>query len=183
MVAAVLDLQEGTRASVERVDHVAGRLAHAHDVVDPHLFQRVDAEIRQRTIVVRDELFLIAEHEVDLVHGGEGIRIGLRGAAGDDDAGGGMIAPRLADRLAGLTHRLAGDRTGVDDDSTAGEFAEPGLGRRLAHHFRFIGVEPAAEGNDVDCHQAASASSRLHSPVAGSNVPENSHSAGPVMMT
>ena len=64
----------------------AGGLAHGQDVVDARLLEIVDAEIRQGAVVVRLQLLLVAEHEVDLGHGGEGCRLGLRGAAGDDDA-------------------------------------------------------------------------------------------------
>jgi hypothetical protein len=44
------------------------------------------------------------------------LRFGLGSAAGDDQAGIGVLAAQLADLLAGLTDSLAGDGTGVDDD-------------------------------------------------------------------
>ena len=52
VVAAVLHLHEGARASLDRVDHVRGRLAHGKDVVDARLLEVVDAEVRQRAVVV-----------------------------------------------------------------------------------------------------------------------------------
>ncbi len=115
--------------------------------------KQVDAEIRQRAIGMRRELFLIAEHEVDLVHGDEIVRLGLRGAAGHDDARIGVFAPRLADRLLCLAHRLAGDGAGVEDDRAILERAETGALGLAAHHFRLIGIEPATEGDDLDSHQ------------------------------
>ena len=74
MVAAVLHLDEGARAALDGVDHMAGGLAHRKDVVDARLLGVVDAEIRQRAIGMRLQLLLIAEHEIDLVHGGEILR-------------------------------------------------------------------------------------------------------------
>ena len=70
----------------------------------------------RRVKVSRRELLLIAQHLVDLGHGGEAGGIDLGGAAGDDDAGLGILAPGLADRLARLARRLGGDGAGVDHD-------------------------------------------------------------------
>ena len=64
--------------------------------------------------VARVELFLIAEHAVDLGHGGESLRLDLRRAAGDDDARAGPLAADAADRLARLAHGLRRHRAGVD---------------------------------------------------------------------
>ena len=54
----------------------------------------------------------------------------LRGAAGDDDARAGMLAPRAADRLARLALGLGGDGAGVDDHRVASAAAR-GV---AAHH-------------------------------------------------
>ena len=183
MVAAVLHLHEGAGPPLDRVDHMGGGFPDAHDVVDARLLGVVDAEIRQRAVVLPCELLLVAEHEVDLVHAGKALRIGLRGAAGDDDARLRLLAPCLADRLPGLPHRFGGDRARVEDDHAVAEAAEAGGVCLAAHHLGFIGVEPAAECDDVDRHHAAPCCSRAQTPVAGSKLPENSHSAGPVMMT
>ena len=113
MVAAVLDLHEGAGAPLDGVDHVAGGLAHREDVVDARLLGVVDAEIRQRAIGVSLQFLLIAKHEIDLVHGNEILRLGLRGAASDDDAGGRVFAAGFPDRLLGLAHRLGRHRAGV----------------------------------------------------------------------
>src|SRR5690606_12005330 len=107
-----------------------------------------------------------------------------------DDACLRVVATRLADRLLGLAHGLAGHGTGVDDDRPALQFTKASSRRLAPHHFGFVGVEPAAEGDDVDAARrlfltthAAPSTSRCLTPVTGSCVPENSHSAGPVMMT
>ncbi len=177
MVAAVLHLDEGARPALDGVDHVAGGLAHREDVVDARLLGVVDAEIRQRAIGVRLQLLLIAEHEVDLVHGDEILRLGLRGAAGDDDAGGRVFAAGLADRLLGLAHGLAGDGAGVEDDGAAFERAEAGAFGLAPHHLGFIGVEAAAEGDDVDALGAERPSGRAFG-VAGPGAGRRIEAAG-----
>ena len=91
-----------------------------------------------------------------------------------------IVTPGPADRLAGLAHRFAGYGTGIDQDG----IVEPGLFSLRLHHFGFICVEAAAEGNDLDTAHCASASrvpSRDQRPVEGSSLPDHSHSAGPVM--
>ena len=63
----------------------------------------------------------------------------------------GPLALEPADGLARLAHRLGGHRAGVDDDGVG-----DARGLRLAaDHLRLVGVEPAAEGDDVDAHRAA----------------------------
>ena len=58
----------------------------------------------------------IADDLGDLGHGREAVGIELGRAAGDDDPRVRALAMRAADRLAGLAHRLVGDRAAVDDD-------------------------------------------------------------------
>src|SRR5690606_18055938 len=103
---------------------------------------------------------------------------GLRGAAGDDDARFRVFAAGLADRLTRLAHGFRRHRTGIEDDRAILQFAETGGVGLALHHLGFIGVEAASECYDFHRHQAAPLSvglsvwaSRLHSPVAGSNVP------------
>src|SRR5262249_49153453 len=55
---------------------------------------------------------------------------------------------------------------------------EPGPLRLAADHLRLIGVEPAAEGDDVNAHWVA-----LMSNSAGSNLPSYSYATGPVIST
>ena len=105
----------------------------------------------------------------------------------------GMLAARLADRLARLAHGFGGDGAGVDEDGVA----EAGFARRGAHDLGFQRIQPAAEGDDVDppvtrapggaarSAPAISGASRgdLPGSVAGSRVPSNSVSTGPVIQT
>lgn len=94
-----------------------------------------------------------------------------------------IVAPRPPDRLARLANGLARDRAGVDEDG----IVQPGLLSLASHHFGFVGIEPAAEGNDLHAAHRTDAisecSSRENTPVAGSTLPDHSHSAGPVMTT
>src|SRR5690606_36498127 len=194
MIAAILHLHKGTRAAFNGIDHMACGFTHFHSVVDAHLFELVDAEIRQHPVGIGFQLFLIAENEVHFLHGGKIVGFGLRGAAGDDNARFRVFAASLADRLTLLAHGFRRHRTGIEDDRAILQFAETGGIGLALHHLGFIGVEAASESYDFHRHQAAPLSvglsigssvwaSRLHSPAAGSNVPENSHSAGPVIMT
>ena len=56
------------------------------------------------------------------------------------------VAAGAADRLAGLAHRLVGDRAAVDDDQSS-------LAGQAAHRFALGEVQPAAQGNRLG-HQA-----------------------------
>src|SRR5262249_60720340 len=98
----------------------------------------------------------------------------LRRTARNHDGRIGMLALELADRLARLPHRLRRHRAGIDDDG----IGEPGRLRLATDHLALIGVEPAAEGDDVDAHWAA-----LMSNSAGSNLPSYSYATGPVIST
>ena len=120
------------------------------------------------------QLLLVAEHAIDLGHVGEVCGVGLRRAAGDHDARVRPLAAELADGLARLAHRFAGHRAGVDDHRI-GDAAAAAL-RRITSDS--VGVEPAAEGDDVDAHAAPALANS-----AGSNVPSNSNSTGPVIST
>ena len=102
---------------------------------------------------LRPQLLRVAEDAVDAGHGGQRRRVDLRGAAGDDDAGAGLLAARPADRLARLALGLGGDGAGVDDDGV-GQPGRGGVGRASP---RFVGVEPAAEGEDLGRHAVTGA--------------------------
>ncbi|HSS08170.1 MAG TPA: hypothetical protein VLK83_13660, partial [Rhodanobacteraceae bacterium] len=56
------------------------------------------------------KLLLIAEHQVDFRHLGEHLGLGLRGAAGDDDAGFRVLLARPPDCLARLAVLRANPR-------------------------------------------------------------------------
>ena len=146
MVAAILHLQKGARPSFEMIDHLGRGFAHAHDVVDPHPLGRILAEIG---VSRGSEFFLIAQHGIDFRHGGICVRLGLGGAAGDDDAGAWMLAPQLADRLARLAHGFGGHGAGVDHHGVL----QLRLARTRLDRLAFIGVEAAAESDDVNGHR------------------------------
>ena len=64
----------------------------------------------------------------------------------------GPLALEPADGLARLPHRFRRHRAGVDDDRIVDHACRL---RLAADHFRLVGVEPAAEGDDVDAHAGA----------------------------
>src|SRR5262249_29151111 len=142
VVAAVLHLHEGAHPPLDAVDGTGRGVVRGHDIADRHPAGAIDA------VILRRELFAIAEDAIDLAHGLEGLRLGLRGAAGDDDGYVGPVARKASDRLAGLADRLAGHRAGVDDHRVA----QAGRRRLAPHDFRLVGIEPAAEGDDLDRH-------------------------------
>jgi hypothetical protein len=143
MVAAVLDLHVGTGAIAEALDQMAGGHLDRHDVVDQDTLGRFAAQALEGPAL---GLFLIADDVIDLVHGSEAGRIDLRRAARHHDLGLGALAARLPDRLPRLAHGLCRDRAGVDDHRVV----EARGVDMLSHHLRLIGVEPAAEGDDLD---------------------------------
>ncbi len=160
MITAVLDLNVGARARREALQQMVCRFAHRHNVVDQDLF---GVARRQRGECFRLHLFRIADHMVDFRHRGKNLRVQLRRATSHDDGRVGIIAPRLADGLARLAHRFACHRTGVDDDSRS----QPGARAMLAHDFRLVGIQAAAECEDLrSAHWTGSGVSK-----AGSSVP------------
>src|SRR5690606_22549880 len=94
-----------------------------------------------------------------------------------------VFATCLADCLARLTHGFSRHRAGVDDDGAPLERIEAGGTRLALYYLGFVGVEAAAECQNVYSHQATPSVSRCQTPVSGSKRPANSHSAGPVIMT
>src|SRR6185369_5967016 len=92
------------------------------------------------------DLFLIADDVIDLVHGSEARWIDLRRTACHHDLGIGTLAPRLHDRLPRLAHGLRRHRAGIDDHRVV---EARGVGV-LSHDLRLIGIEPAAEGDELD---------------------------------
>src|SRR5690606_19519935 len=118
-------------------------------------------------------LLIVADHAIDLGHLREHRRLDLRGASGDDDARIGPRALQATDRLPRLRHRLIGHGATVDDD----DILKAGRFRIATDDLGFEGIEPAAESDDVDRHQATDANS------AGSKAPSYSNMAGPVIST
>ncbi len=88
----------------------------------------------------------------------------------------GPLAAQRPDGLARLTHRLRRHRAGIDHDGVG----EAGALRLAADHFRFGGIEPAAEGDDVDAHRHAAPAPANK---AASKRPLCSYSTGPVIST
>ena len=138
MVAALLDLDEGAGAADEFGDEVGGGFAGLHDVGDGGLGVGRPARGLQ--------LFGVAEDAGDAGERRPAFGGDLGGAAGDDDLRLRAFAMGAADGLAGLALGLAGDGAGVDDDGV-GEG-----GGVAAHHLALIGVQAAAEGEDIDGH-------------------------------
>src|SRR4051812_11266761 len=154
-------------------------LAHRHDVIDAGFFFLFEPE---RCAIEPVSLFgpepgahllFVAENKRDLGHLCEGFRLGLCRAAGDDDRRVRALACEPADRLARLAHRLGGHRAAIDDDCVFD------AGRRgvAADHLGLVGVQSAAEGDDLGAHQATAANS------AGSKRPSNSKATGRVIST
>ena len=133
MVAAVLHLDEGAGAAGKTLDQMRGGLLDRHDVVDERLRRigkaEVGAGLRPRRAA---ELFRVAEHAIGLGHGREGLRLGLRRAAGDDDLRRRPLAAQRPDRLPRLAHCFRGDGAGVDHHRVA----QAGALRLAADHFR-----------------------------------------------
>ena len=141
VVAALLHLHEGARAAGELGDQMRRGLARGHDVGHrgPGAGQPA----------FRLQLVVVAQHPIDVRQRGPGRGVDLRGAAGDDDARVGAVRGRAADRLARLALRLGGHGAGVDDD---GVWSASVARRTAAHDLAFIGVQAAAEGEDIDGH-------------------------------
>jgi hypothetical protein len=150
MVAAILHLNEGARTAGKAFDQVRRGVPDRHDVVD-HRLRRIGetksiARLRPRC---RTKLLGIAENAIGLGHSDECLRLGLRRAAGDDDLRLRALAPKGPDRLPRLTHRLRRDGAGIDHHCVG----QAGAFRFAADHFRLGGIEPAAEGDDIDAHR------------------------------
>src|SRR5665213_2112376 len=118
------------------------------------------------------QLLFVAEHAIDLGHRGEHAGIGLGGTTGHHELRIGPLAARLADRLARLLHRRAGHRAGVEHHG----IVDAGSRHRVTNDLRLGEIQPAAEGDDIGAHATP-----LNN--AGSNMPSNSNSTGPVIST
>ena len=173
MIAALLDLEEGAGAAFDGLDRGAPRSRVTVMMSATSIRGRSPAA--RRVKVSRRELLLIAQHLVDLGHGGEAGGIDLGGAAGDDDARLGMLAPRLADRLARLALASAVTAQVLIDHGVG----EPGRGGMAAHDLGLEGVEPAAEGDDLD-HGIGHGPGRR---CAKGSSPAKLTATGPVMRT
>src|SRR5579884_2204591 len=165
VVAAVLHLHKSTRAAFNARDRMRPHRLYRHDVSDSDLMLRPP----QPSV----ELLFVAGDAVYFRHCGERFRRGLCRTAGHDNARMRPLAADAADALLGLPHRFGGDGASVHDDTLADARVRPAP----PDHLRFVRVQAAAEGDDVDAHGTAVF------PKAGSKVPANSNSTGPVIST
>jgi len=174
MVAAILYRHEGAHAAFASVDRIGVRFAHRHDVADLDLLV-IDPEVTG-TPGLRTELFLVAQDRGDLGHVGKAPGLDLRCATRDHDARAGALAPDTPHALLRLPHRFCRHRAGVDDDGVA----QAGRDRRAADDLRFEGVEPAAEGDDINAHGRTRTTRTISDQATGaansegSNRPSNS---------
>ena len=139
VITAVLDLYESAHPILEPGQHVRSGFGDCGDIVD------ADAFARRRGPGRGFELFTVADDTVEFGQDGPGLGIDLHGTAGRHDPGVGVFAAQTPDGLARLAFGLGGDGAGVDDNRVLRicfvEMAADDLG--------FIGIEAAAEGDDV----------------------------------
>ena len=108
-------------------------IVHAHALAER--FQAVGA---------RSAFQAVAQNHVNLGHPGEGFRIDLRRAAGDDDPGVRSIPAHAPNGLPRLTHRLPGNRTSIDDHS----ILETVLARPRQSLITLIRIQSTPEGDN-----------------------------------
>ena len=171
MIATILHFEIGPAPAAKTRNHVSGSLADRGNIIDLHPRQIICSDLQKRT---GDDFLCVADHEIGLVHPGEGLRLYLRGAAGYDNLRGGPLAAHLPYRLAGLPHGFGCYSAGIDDDG----IVEPGRCRMRLRHFTFVSVQTATEGDDFDAHDCRATSTPL--PFRWIT-PRNSISAGPVI--
>ena len=117
MVAAILHLDEGARALGEAGDEMRRGLAHRHDVGDADALPQSPCPKRIALDGVPESNF----SRLPSTRVTSGIAANVSGSIWAAQPvtkirASGRARLRLADRLAGLAHRLVGDRAAVDDD-------------------------------------------------------------------
>src|SRR6266536_2196938 len=183
-IAGEIDARENHFAIAARAEpaHLSDHLAHGHRA-------RIAAAIRDNaegaamiaTVLHLHECARPAFETIDEVRGRVRHRHDvvdcdflLGGEEGRSRQTVAMLALEPADGLARLAHRLGRYRAGIDDEGIR-------KARRLrltADHLSLIGIEAAAEGDDIDAHWFALATNS-----AGSNFPSYSKATGPVIST
>src|SRR5712691_715614 len=157
MLAAVLDLHEGPRASGNPGDQRPRHFSSFGDLPYPHLRP---VPLDERAQQLREPVLLaIAEHEVHAGHARQRGRVGLGQAAGDDDERGGI---RPGDAPYGLAVGEVGaarHRAGIDHvDLCRLPVLDRSKARLLDERAQLLGldlVEPAAERGKADGQSAA----------------------------
>ncbi len=89
------------------------------------------------------QLFLVAQHAVHAGQRGPGRRVDLDGAAGDDDPRARPLPHQPADGAPGLMLGLGGDGAGMHHHQVVLPV------RVAAHDLALVGVQAAAEGDDL----------------------------------
>src|SRR5215831_5495413 len=157
------------------IDRVSDVSLHRHDVADgdsPVVGPRA-----------RIEFLRVAEHARDFRHRRKQLRLDLRRAAGHNNPHVGLFAFETPDALPRLAHRFCRHRTGVH------HYRVVMPGGSAADYRRFGDVQPTAEGDDVGTHGPLPIPPPLAgegwagAKIAGSNLPANSNSTGPVIST
>jgi hypothetical protein len=82
---------------------------------------------------------------IDLGHIGKALRVELRRAACDNNAGVGIVFLGAPNRAAGLAHGFIGHSAAIDNDAIA-QIIIAGMGR---HNAAFIGIKPAAQRDNL----------------------------------
>ena len=161
MIAAVLHLDKGARRGRRKPATICGAVSRTAMMSLTTFRERVRTlcgELGRRCGV---ELLRIADNVVGFDHLGESLRLGLRRAAGDDDlspAGARGAALRIACRACRTASAVTAQVLTMIASSS------PALSGFAADHLALGGVQPAAEGDDLDAHSTLVAGGRRTAP-------------------
>ncbi len=145
MITAGLHLYKGAGAAFQPLHQMACGFSHRHDVIDQCLGAiQIQQEAGLEGLDLH--LFRIADDACNLRHGGEHVRVDLRGATGHDDRNVRLLATGPADGLAGLSYSFIGDGAGIHND----RIRQTSLGGIGPHDLAFIAVQSASQCQDVD---------------------------------
>ena len=178
VVAAVLHLHDRACAAFDTIHEIGGGFLHRHDVVDAALLLGSEHErccsknIALLGPELRPDLAIIAGHEGNFGHVREGC--GSVCAAQPVTTICASGRSRLRRRILCRACRTASAVTAQVLTTMA--FSTPALVAAVRITSELVGVEPAAECDDVDAHATAANS-------AGSNRPSYSNATGPVIRT
>src|SRR5262249_21121100 len=109
---------------------------------------------------------------MNLGHGRKCRRLRLRRATSNDNARIRLFPFEAADGLFCLTYRFRRYCARIHDN----RIVDTGSGRLAPDHFRLIGVQTAAECDDIDSHDTPALAKSV-----GSKRPLNSNSTGPAI--